>query len=596
MHDPTIATYQTRSHQNELVSFAHAPTWIQKFPSPILASSSEASERLTPLLAGLSFAVKDNIDVAGIATTAACPAYAKVAIEHAQVVKRLLQAGAALRGKTNLDQFACGLNGTRSPWGAPRNCFDARYISGGSSSGSAIAVASGEVDFALGTDTAGSGRVPAGLNNIVGFKPSRGLISTRGVLPASQSVDCVSIFARNVPMALKVLEAAVAYDPIDAFSRRLPLKSGTLPKHFKFGLPRASQLEFFGDELASAEFAQAVNRLIERGGCLVEVDYAPFQEAAATLYESAYSAERYTAIREFFDEHADQLDPSVRAILAKSTGYSAADLFSVQTRLAEISHVAAAMWREFDVFLVPTAPTVYTIEAMQADPINLNRNLGYYTNFVNLLDMAAISVPASFRSDGLPFGVTFIGPAGSDWQLAQLAHGFHCGAVDARALPMQLSEADHVPNLSGDAASSQLSPPHSLLKETVALAVVGAHLSGMPLNGQLTERGAWLERKVSSSKHYRLYALPGTVPAKPGMVRTLSNDGVAIDMEVWRMPVEAYGSFVALIPSPLGIGTIELADGSSVQGFVCEQWATLSAADVSHFGGWRAYVASLNKA
>ncbi|MDB5849182.1 MAG: allophanate hydrolase, partial [Rhodoferax sp.] len=390
--------------------------WISKATRPVEGTPGGP-------LAGLRFAAKDNIDVAGFATTAACPAFAFQPTAHAAVVQRLLGAGAALQGKTNLDQFACGLNGTRSPYGPVPNAFDPAYVSGGSSSGSAYVVAAGEVDFSLGTDTAGSGRVPAGLNNIVGIKPSKGLISARGVVPAAQSADCVSIFARTVGVAARVLQAAMGYDPLDPYSRALPMATTAWPAAFRFGVP--SQLAFFGDAAAEAAFAQSIQQLEALGGVRVTIDYTPLAHAAALLYESALVAERYAAVRSFFDAHADAIVEPVRGILGAGRGYSAADLCDAQTALRGYGQQAAAMWADIDVLLVPTAPTHYTIAAMQADPVALNRNLGAYTNFVNLLDYAAISVPSTLRPDGLPFGITFIGPCGSDWQLADLGQRYH---------------------------------------------------------------------------------------------------------------------------------------------------------------------------
>jgi len=374
-------------------------------------------------LAGLTFAIKDNIDAKGLSTTAACPEFSYTPGAHAQVVQHLLDSGAALVGKTNLDQFACGLNGTRSPYGAVPNAFDAAYVSGGSSSGSAYVVATGQVDFALGTDTAGSGRVPAGLNNIVGLKPSKGLISARGVLPAAQSVDCVSIFARTVAMAAQVLQAALGFDPLDPYSRKLALATHPWPARFRFGVP--DTLAFFGDEAAQTAFAQAIDRLTALGGTRVTINYTPLANAAALLYESALVAERYAAIRPFFDAHENAVMEPVRAIIAKGRQYSAADLFEAQTQLRAYSQQAAAMWDDIDVLLVPTAPTHYTLAQMLGDPIALNRNLGTYTNFVNLLDYAALSVPSAIRPDGLPFGITLIGPCGSDWQLTELGQRYH---------------------------------------------------------------------------------------------------------------------------------------------------------------------------
>lgn len=548
--------------------------WITRFDAPVGGGASAASGPL----AGLRFAVKDNIDVAGVPTTAACPAFARVPAHHAHVVQRLLDAGAMLAGKTNLDQFACGLNGTRSPYGAVPNSFDARYVSGGSSSGSAYAVATGQVDFALGTDTAGSGRVPAGLNNIVGIKPSRGLLSARGVLPAAQSVDCVSIFARTVGTALAVLRAARDYDAADPYGRPLDLAGVAYPARFRFGVP--ATLTFFGDGAAAAAFADAIARLEAMGGEAVAIDYAPLADAAALLYDSALVAERYAAVRGFFDAHEAEVVEPVRGILAAGRGYSAADFVDAQTRLRVLGQRVAPMWNAIDLLLVPTAPTHYTIEAMQADPVRLNRNLGAYTNFVNLLDYAAISVPSSLRPDGLPFGITLIGRCGSDLQLAELGQRYHhasgltLGATGA-ALPAPVAVFDAVPPV-----------------PSVRVAVVGAHLSGMPLNGQLTERGATLVARTQTATAYRLYALPGTVPPKPGLVRVAAPEGAAIEVEVWDMPLAHYGSFVALIPPPLGIGTLVLADGGTAQGFVCESLALADAEDISHHGGWRRYLAS----
>jgi allophanate hydrolase len=548
-----------------------ATAWITRLDQPVIDATA-----VTGPLAGLRFAVKDNIDLAQVPTTAACPAFAYTPGQHAAVVERLLKAGAACIGKTNLDQFACGLNGSRSPYGAVPNSFDARYVSGGSSSGSAYTVATGQVDFALGTDTAGSGRVPAGLNNIVGLKPSKGLLSARGVVPAAQSVDCVSILARTVGVAVQVLRAAMGPDSADPFSRALTLASRPFPPAFRFGVPDA--LSFCGDELAAKAFDDAIARLEAMGGIKVVIDYAPLAQAAALLYESALVAERYAAVRGFFDESEEAVVEPVRGILAAGRKYSAADLVDAQVRLRALEQQAAPMWKAIDLLLVPTAPTHYTIEAMQADPVALNRNLGAYTNFVNLLDYAAISVPSSIRSDGLPFGVTLIGPCGSDLQLAELGQRYHHGS-----------------GLTLGATGKPLTAPVAIFDgpaQTVRVAVVGAHLSGMPLNWQLTDRGAMLAQRTSTAAQYRLYALAGTVPPKPGMVRVPAGQGSAIEVEVWEMPVSEYGSFVSLIPWPLGIGTIELADGSSVQSFVCESLALEGAQDISHFGGWRAFVGS----
>jgi len=552
--------------------------WISRFDSPVSGIAGGA-------LTGLKFAIKDNMDAVGLPTTAACPAFSYSPQANAVVVQKLLNAGASLQGKTNLDQFACGLNGTRSPYGAVPNAFNAAYVSGGSSSGSAYVVATGQVDFALGTDTAGSGRVPAGLNNIVGIKPSKGLISTRGVVPAAQSVDCVSIFARTVALAARALQAAAGYDPLDPFSRHLVLASTPWPAHFRFGVPSA--LPFFGDGVAEAAFHQAMQKLRELGGTPVTIDYAPLAGAAALLYESALVAERYAAVRSFFDAHESDVIEPVRSILAGGRGYSAADLYEAQVKLRGFGQQAAAMWDHIDVLLVPTAPTHYTIADMQADPVVLNRNLGAYTNFVNLLDYAAISVPSSIRADGLPFGITLIGPCGSDWQLAELGQRYHhsTGLLQG-ALNVPLPAPQALPGIK----------PMTLPSISVKVAVVGAHLSGMPLNSQLTERNATLVLSTETAPDYKLFALPGTVPPKPGLLRVAPGQGARIAVEVWDMPVAHYGSFVSLIPSPLGIGTLALADGSTVQGFICEPQALQGAQDITHLGGWRAYIAQLSAA
>lgn len=548
-----------------------ATAWITPL-QPLVASDTDG------VLSGLTFAVKDNIDVAGVPTTAACPAFAYTPTEHASVVRRLLEAGAGLAGKTNLDQFACGLNGTRSPFGAVPNAFDHTRVSGGSSSGSAVVVATGQVDFALGTDTAGSGRVPAGLNNIVGFKPSKGLLSARGVLPAAQSVDCVSIFARTVGTAARVFQVAKDFDAADPYSRDLPLRGNRWASGFRFGVP--CDLRFFGDHLNAAAFAHSVLLMEALGGVAVPIDYSPLSEVAGLLYDSALVAERYAAIRPFFDAHEVDVVEPVRSIIARGRQYTGADVFDAQTQLRALAQRVAPMWDDIDVLVVPTAPTFPTIDAMLADPVRLNRELGEYTNFVNLLDHAAIAVPSCLRDDGLPFGVTLIAPAGSDWTLLDLGQRYH-----------------HSTGLTQGATGEPLPPvdplPIPAPEPMVAVAVVGAHLSGMPLNSQLTERGAVLLRQTQTAPDYRLFALRGTVPPKPGLLRVAPGQGAAIAVEVWSMPVSQFGGFVALIPAPLGIGTLSLADGTSVQGFICEPWALADARDISHLGGWRAYIAEL---
>ncbi len=562
---------------------AYACAWICRVGADALARCARNLEQMLredarvidrlPLY-GVPFAVKDNIDVAGMPTTAACPAFSYVPKRSATVVEKLEAAGAILVGKTNLDQFATGLVGTRSPYGAVPNAFRPEYISGGSSSGSAVTVARGQVSFALGTDTAGSGRVPAGFNNIVGLKPSRGLISARGVVPACQSLDCVSVFALTVSDAIAVLGAARGPDPDDPWSRALDLSVPALPERFTFALPEP--LEFHGDDHARHAFHDAVDKLEGLGGRPVGVDFSVFLETAALLYEGPWVAERLAAIRAFFESRPDQLHPVVRKIIEGASKFSAADLFTGLTKLEALKKRAAGLWDRADVLVVPTAPNIYTIKEVLDEPFLNNRRLGHYTNFVNLMDLAACAVPGSIRPDGLPFGITLVAPAGNDLMLADLAQRFH-----------------HLTGLKLGALDEVLPPPAPIITgdDTVRVAVVGAHLSGLPLNHQLTERGARLEQSARTASRYRLFALPGTTPPKPGLVRDADN-GSVIAVEVWRLPVAEYGSFVAGIPSPLGIGRVELDDGEWVQGFLCESWAVNGAEEITHLGGWREYLAS----
>lgn len=545
------------------------PVWISLVSSDkALARAHEIENRLDLPLAGKTFAVKDNIDVAGMPTTAGCPAYAYTPQETATVVRRLENAGAVLIGKTNMDQFATGLVGTRSPYGACSSVFDDRYISGGSSSGSAVAVARGLADFSLGTDTAGSGRVPAAFNNLVGLKPTRGLLSTQGVVPACRSLDCVSIFARSCREAYGVWNIAKAFDPADANSRQPRAGEGASPwmnTTFRFGVPVPSQLEFFGDEEASQIYQAAIRKLQQIGGEIIEIDFSPFHKAAALLYGGPWVAERLAAIRSFIHDHADDTDPTVRSVISGATKYTAADVFEADYRLRELCREAEQQWADIDVLFLPTTGTIYTHEQITADPIHLNTNLGCYTNFVNLMDLAAVAVPAGFRSNGLPFGVSFIGRAFTDEALLTLASRY----------------------LGEDG------PPIKKPPRCIEIAVVGAHLSGQPLNHQLTARGARLQRTCHTAPEYRLFALRECSPAKPGLVHQPALKGPGIEVEVWSIPQDQFGSFVAEVPPPLTIGTVVLEDGESVKCFLCEPYAIVSAVEITQYGGWRAYLRSL---
>jgi len=509
------------------------PVWISAIPEKPAASGP---------LTGLTFAIKDNIDYAGVPTTAGCPAFANTPEKSAAVVTLLEAAGARAIGKTNLDQFATGLVGVRSPYGACSSVFNAEYISGGSSSGSAVAVASGQVDFSLGTDTAGSGRVPAAFNNIIGLKPTKGVLSTAGVVPACASLDCVSIFTRDIRTAQRVFAAAMPRESSPAWANG----------PFRFGVPRPDQLQFFGDDAAAALYQGAIAKLKAAGGEAVEFDYTPFRDAAQLLYSGPWVAERYVAVGGFLEGHPNDAHPVVRDIILGGKKYTAADTFRAMYRLEELRAESISTWRYIDVMLLPTTGTTYKIAEVEADPVKLNTNLGYYTNFVNLLDLAALAIPAGFRPNGLPFGVSLIAPAGTDWPLLDLA---------ARL-------------------------------EEVQVTVVGAHLTGQPLNKQLTERGARLIRTAKTSPEYRLYALANTTPPKPGLVREPGFAGPGIEVEVWGMPAQNFGSFVALIPPPLGIGTVKLDDGTTANGFICEQAGLAGAKEITQLGGWRNYLAN----
>jgi allophanate hydrolase len=490
-------------------------------------------------------------------------------------------------GKTNLDQFATGLVGVRSPYGACRNSIHPDYISGGSSAGSAVSVALGLASFSLGTDTAGSGRVPAMLNNLIGLKPSVGRIPATGVVPACRTLDVVSVFALTAGDAATVLAAAQGEDPLDAYSRNLPPHAFNFgeARSFQFGVPRTEDLEFHGNPDGPAQFAQAVAHLTALGGTAVEVDLRPFRTVATLLYEGPWVAERYQAIRAFIEASPAALHPVTRAITEKGIQISAPDTFAALYKLKDLQRQTRPVWDSINCLVVPTASTAYKIDAVEADPIRLNSNLGHYTNFVNLLDLSAVAVPTGFMTeamDHMPWGVTLIAPAGQDLPLLSLAARLHAAAV---ATVGAMSLAPHL-------LTSAQPDPTTFASGLVRVAVCGAHLSGLPLNGQLTQRGARLVQSTHSATCYKLYALPGGPPFRPGMVR-VSEGGTAIELEVWELSVSEFGSFVAGIPAPLGIGTVELEDGSQVQGFVCEALATHAAKDISHLGGWCAYLRSI---
>ncbi len=525
-------------------------------------------------LYGIPFAIKDNIDLAGISTTAACPEYAYVPERSAFVVQQLIDAGAIPVGKTNLDQFATGLVGSRSPYGATRNAFDPDYISGGSSGGSAVAVAQGLVSFSLGTDTAGSGRVPAAFNNLVGIKPTRGLLSASGVVPACRTLDTISLFALDMADAQAALAVAAVFDAADAYAR--PAVVGPAAQdRFRFGVPE--QLEFFGDRQAERLFGASVARLEGLGGEAVSIDFAPFMAAARLLYEGPWVAERYAAIQDFIEAQPEALFPVTRQIIEPGIRASAVAAFQAQYKLADYKRICDELLDGLDFVLTPTAPTLYTQAEVAAEPILLNSRLGTYTNFMNLLDYAAVAVPAGFGDDGLPHGVTLFGPAFADGALA----GY--GDRLQRALGLPLGATGHTLTATQEMAHIPAAEP------MMRLVVCGAHLSGLPLNHQLTERGGRLLRATESAPAYRLYALPGGPPRRPGMIR-VGEGGAAIAVEIWELPERQLGGFLAGIPAPLGLGQVELADGSWETGFICEGLAAEGAEDITGLGGWRAYL------
>lgn len=560
-HDQPQA-WITRQPRNEVLAYARRVA--MKGPKDL------------PLF-GVPFAIKDNIDLAGVPTTAACPAYAYTPEKSAFVVEKLIAAGAIPIGKTNLDQFATGLVGTRTPFGACHSVFSPQHISGGSSSGSAVVVAAGLVSFALGTDTAGSGRIPAAFNNLVGWKPSKGLLSIRGVVPACKSLDCVSVFSLSAADCDAVRRVVSVFDGEDAFSRPFE-PSPALPAAIRLGVPRADQLQWFDDNEMLAAWEHYLEQIKASGIELQEIDFTPFRDTAKLLYEGPWLAERYAAVGEFIENHPAATWPTTRVVIQEGKCPSAVDAFRADYRRLALKRAAEKQLADITALLMPTAGRHFKLSEIEQEPLRHNTALGTYTNFMNLLDLAAVAVPAGFREDGLPFGITLCAAAGQDENLLQLADQLHqqtnSGAGVARQTP--LAKLPSNPN------------PASFIR----IAVCGAHLSGLPLNTQLLERDAVLEQTTRTSADYQLFALPNTTPPKPGMVKTPDFNGPGIEIEIWKMPTIHFGSFVAGIPAPLGIGRITCADGDEVMSFLCEAHAVNGALDITEFGGWKSWLAS----
>ncbi len=552
---------------------------LQPYLDNLLTKSIEESP-----LYGIPFAIKDNIDLAGIPTTAACQAFSYTPEKSAFVVEQLINAGAIPVGKANMDQFATGLVGTRSPapWGACKNAFNKDYISGGSSSGSSVSVALGLVSFSLGTDTAGSGRVPASFNNLTGLKPSKGLLSMSGVVPACRSLDCVSIFALTTDDADTVFEQAVVYDVNDQYARENPFSNngrqyGLPTGPFTFAVPKPDQLEYFGNDSAQKLFDKSVSAMQALGGEKYELDFTPFLQAAKLLYEGPWVAERYVAIENIISNQPEELLPVIRTIIGSAENKKATDAFKAEYSMQKHRSQAKRLLADVDFLMTPTAGTVYTIEEVNADPIKLNSNLGYYTNFMNLLDCASVAVPAGFLDNGLPWGISLVSTCMQDRKLLSFANRWQ--------QHLQLSPG----KLDQDLPVSQAT--EISFSDTILVIVCGTHLDGLALNWQLRERGAVFLEKTLTSESYRMYLIEGP-PQRPGLMRDEAS-GTAIEIEIWRIPAAEFGSFVAGIPSPLGIGKVETADHRWLPGFICEACAVEKANEISVYGGWREYLRSI---
>jgi allophanate hydrolase len=564
IEEPVTATGRV-SRAFEGIAAADRPeVWITlRREADALADAADVDRRIAGgarlPLAGKTVAVKDNIDVAGLPTTAACPTFEYTPEADARAVARLRESGAVVLGKANMDQFATGLVGTRSPYGAVRDSRDPARVAGGSSSGSAVAVALGIADLGLGTDTAGSGRVPAAFQGIVGFKPTRGIVPSRGVVTACRSFDCVSLFAPTVADAELALSAIGGPDPEDPLSRSWPADAPLAsPPRPRVGIASPSEIELLSaDALAALEAAYA--GLEQAGIELIEVELKPLLEAGALLYGGAFVAERYAAVGRFIAAHPSAVDPSVAKVILAARSITAEDYLHDCDRLDHLRLLADEALARVDALLLPTAPFQPTLAEVASDPLGINTQLGTYTSFCNLLDMCAVAVPAG-QADGGCFGVSVLAPAFHDRVAAELAR-----------------------RLVGE-----LGGPATPLPRATRLLVVGAHLSGQPLNGELTNRGARFVGQVRTASGYRLYQLD-TTPPKPGLVWA-DGEGPGIEGELWELPPAGLAALVTELPRPMALGRVELADGSEVTGFLCEPAALERAEDITAHRGWLAYL------
>ncbi|WP_159979916.1 allophanate hydrolase [Roseobacter cerasinus] len=527
---------------------------------------------------GVPFAIKDNMDVAGEVTTAGCPDFAYTAEATSTVVQNLLDAGALLIGKTNLDQFATGLVGVRTPYGAPLNSIDPDIVPGGSSGGSGVAVGHGIVTFALGTDTAGSGRVPAALNNIVGLKPTLGSLSATGLVPACRTLDTISVFALTVADAYAAFGVAASYDAADSYSRAIGIAPLAQPAPYPvIAIPSPDSIRFEGDTAQAASFASVIEALQEQGAVIREIDFSALYDVAEMLYYGPWVAERYAATEALMTTNPDALFPVTRKIISGAEALTAVDAFKGLYRLKDLIRKAEPLIDGCDALCVPTIPTFFTVAELEADPIGPNNKLGTYTNFVNLMDMCGIAVPAPPRSDGRPGSVTFLASAGEDAKVASLATRVE--AMGTRTLGATDWARPAAPVLAAPCSSA------------IQIAVCGAHMDGLPLNEHLTSRGAIKVKTTRTAADYGFYALPSDDVARPALVRHATEQGAEVSLEIWEMPEAQFGSFMKTIPAPLGIGTIKLVDGSTVQGFLCEAVAIDGATDITDLADWRAYIA-----